>query len=78
MGNSACGSCGDDAVAHPNGKGRNSEQQLQKAVDCLFQKYDSDKNGYLSKKEVIRIIDAALEEAGAGREAHDDEVQLLI
>lgn len=47
MGNSTCCSEGDDTVAHPITKGRNSEEQLLKAVDGLFKKYDVDKNGHL-------------------------------
>lgn len=57
MGSVGC--CGEDltATSTPGAPGdnnsnlqKNSVEQLQKAVDCLFRKYDKDGNGFLDKK----------------------------
>lgn len=75
MGNIAC--CGEDQslVSQPlslktsTNLQKNSIEQLSKAVDSLFRKYDKDQSGYLDKKEVTSIINAALMEVNNGRKA---------
>ena len=41
---------------------KNSIEQLSKAVDSLFRKKKKEKSGFLDKKEVTSIINAALSE----------------
>ncbi len=75
MGSIAC--CGQDptSVSTPLGTQgnsnlqKNSIEQLSKAVDSLFRKYDKDQSGYLDKKEVTSIINAALSEINNGKKA---------
>ncbi len=49
-----------------------SVEHLQKAVDCLFKKYDKDNNGHLDKREVVMIINTALTSMGSNRKAKRD------
>lgn len=57
---------------------KSSVEHLQRAVDCLFKKYDKDGNGYLDKREVVMIINTALASMGSNRKAKRDEVTSLV
>lgn len=80
MGNCAddVGFVGEPLPADSANLQKNSVEQLERAVDCLFRKYDKDKNGYLDKREVCTIINAALSEISGGRKANKSEVNSLI
>lgn len=78
MGNVAC--CSEDltnigeplTVSQKANMQKSSVEHLQRAVDCLFKKYDKDGNGYLDKREVIMIINTALASMGSNRKAKRD------
>lgn len=55
-----------------------SDQQLRDAVDAVFGQFDADGSGTLDRNEVTNLINAALNQMGAGRQASQEEVNGLI
>ena len=55
-----------------------TEQQLKDAVDAVFQNFDKDNSGSLDDKEVANLINAALANMKAGRNASAEEIKALI
>lgn len=55
-----------------------NDQQLRDAVDAVFGQFDKDGSNTLDRGEVINLINAALNQMGAGRQATQDEVNNLI
>lgn len=46
-----------------------TDQQLREAVDAVFEKFDTDGSHTLDRNEVCNLINAALKQMGAGRQA---------
>jgi len=55
-----------------------TDQQLKDAVDAVFGKFDTDNSGTLEAAEVASLINAALSQMNAGRQATQQEIQSLI
>jgi Ca2+-binding EF-hand superfamily protein len=55
-----------------------SDQELRAAVDAVFDQFDSDHSMALDRNEVVNLINAALNQMGAGRQASNEEVNALI
>lgn len=55
-----------------------SDQQLREAVDAVFGQFDNDGSNTLDQGEVANLINAALNQMGAGRQASAEEVNALI
>jgi len=55
-----------------------TDQQLRDAVDAVFAQFDKDGSGTLEVAEVSSLINAALSQMNAGRQATQQEVQSLI
>lgn len=55
-----------------------SDQQLRDAVDAVFSQFDKDGSGTLDVQEVTALINAALSNMKANRQATQQEVQGLI
>lgn len=55
-----------------------TDQQLRDAVDAVFSRFDADNSGTLEVAEVANLINAALQQMGAGRQATQQEIQSLI
>mgnify|MGYP000893399600 FL=1 len=49
-----------------------SDDQLRQAVDAVFGKYDTDKNGTLEAGEVFNLINDALKHMNANRQVSQD------
>jgi Ca2+-binding EF-hand superfamily protein len=52
-----------------------SDEQLNKAVDATFLKYDIDKNGLLDKSELIPMLQDAVHYLGKNYKVDDFDVQ---
>ncbi len=55
-----------------------SDSQLRDAVDLVFNQFDTDGSGTLDPSEVRNLINAALKQMNAGRQADQSEVDALI
>ena len=55
-----------------------TDQQLRDAVDAVFSRFDADNSGTLEAGEVANLINAALSQMNAGRQATQQEIQSLI
>ena len=55
-----------------------SDDQLREAVDAVFGQFDKDNSNTLDSGEVHNLINAALNQMGAGRQATQEEVNSLI
>ncbi len=55
-----------------------TDEQLRQAVDAVFNQYDTDKSQSLDRNEVVNLINAALQQMGANRQASNEEVNALI
>lgn len=55
-----------------------NDAQLREAVDAVFDQFDTDKSHTLDRKEVLNLINAALNHMNAGRQATQQEVDALI
>ena len=55
-----------------------SDEQLRQAVDAVFSQFDADNSGTLDRNEVCNLVNAALNQMGAGRQATPEEVNGLI
>ena len=55
-----------------------TDQQLKDAVDAVFSQFDKDGSQSLDTTEVTALINAALSQMNAGRQATSQEVQGLI
>ena len=55
-----------------------SDQELRAAVDAVFDQFDTDHSMALDRNEVVNLINAALNQMGAGRKASNEEVNALI
>ena len=55
-----------------------TDQQIRQAVDAVFDKFDTDKNGSLDKNETMNLINAALGQMNAGRQVSQQEVDQFM
>ena len=55
-----------------------SDQQLRDAVDAVFSQFDADNSNTLDRGEVTALINAALNQMGANRQASPEEINGLI
>ncbi len=55
-----------------------TDQQLRDAVDAVFAQFDKDNSGTLEVAEVTNLINAALSNMKANRQATQEEVNGLI
>lgn len=55
-----------------------TDQQLRDAVDAVFAQFDKDNSQTLEVAEVSALINAALSQMNAGRQATQQEIQGLI
>ncbi len=55
-----------------------SEQELRAAVDAVFGQFDKDNSNTLDRAEVLSLVNAALGQMGAGRQATNEQVNALI
>lgn len=54
------------------------EDELQKAVDAVFNKYDHDKNGTLETEEVTNLINDALAKMKSKNKVSQQEIDKFI
>lgn len=55
-----------------------TEEEIKKAVDATFQKYDVDKNGILEKTEVLPMLQDAVRFLGKSYKVDEFDVQEFI
>lgn len=55
-----------------------TEEQLKQAVDAVFSQFDKDNSNTLDRQEVAALVNAALANMKAGRQATEAEVGQLI
>ena len=51
-----------------------TDDQIRQAVDAVFDKFDTDKNGSLDANETRNLINTALTSMNAGRQVSEQEV----
>jgi Ca2+-binding EF-hand superfamily protein len=55
-----------------------SDDQLRQAIDAIFAKYDTDKNGTLEGNEIFSLINDAFKSLGRNRQVKEEEVNQFI
>jgi Ca2+-binding EF-hand superfamily protein len=55
-----------------------SEEQLAKAIDAIFNKYDVDKSGTLEGNEIFSLINDAFKSLGRNRSVKAEEVSQFV
>ena len=55
-----------------------NDEQIRKAVENVFQRYDKDKNGSLDQSEVTQLINDALKQMNQNRKVTQQEVETFI
>lgn len=55
-----------------------SEEQLAKAIDAIFNKYDTDKSGTLQGNEIFSLINDAFKSLGRNRSVKNEEVNQFV
>lgn len=55
-----------------------SEEQLAKATDAIFNKYDVDKSGTLEGNEIFSLINDAFKSLGRNRSVKVEEVNQFV
>jgi len=55
-----------------------SEEQLAKAIDAIFNKYDVDKSGTLEGNEIFSLINDAFKSLGRNRSVKVEEVNQFV
>jgi Ca2+-binding EF-hand superfamily protein len=55
-----------------------SDEQLRAAVDAVFSQFDKDGSNTLDRGETANLVNAALNQMGANRQATAEEVDALI
>lgn len=54
-----------------------TEQDLQEAVDKVFEKYDKDRNGILNREEITDMMTASYKRIGRSKPSHAEVTQLF-
>ena len=55
-----------------------SDEELRAAVDAVFNQFDKDGSNTLDRGETANLVNAALNQMGANRQATAEEVDALI